>query len=326
MEKQRAVFPGYDTPGLSYRLKTDIVRGRRGRLDYGCLCKLFPQERRRNAYRPDRSFSGKLDYSTRGGLQNDGPRGAEMLESIPHAAARSERKHVSSSACKCDRYIWPQDEDQITFQAYCSAVCWLSRSPLETRFRGLFQTMTSGTIGKEQLQTLLQNLYPREDPKTIQELATLYLSEVDKRNQGCIDEEQFATWMKSFPHHMLTSVMHFPIIPSKITLLEELQPSFPTAAVAFKDRSGMDAKQLVTVAAEMSLKRRDWKRLANNLGLVEKDCFRLEQEHLDVKSQILAMLQIWLRTCRETPLPLLKAALRLSGNTDICNEVFSLNF
>ncbi|XP_044877824.1 uncharacterized protein LOC123373101 isoform X2 [Mauremys mutica] len=218
------------------------------------------------------------------------------------------------------------DEDQITFQAYCSAVCWLSRSPLETRFRGLFQTMTSGTIGKEQLQTLLQNLYPREDPKTIQELATLYLSEVDKRNQGCIDEEQFATWMKSFPHHMLTSVMHFPIIPSKITLLEELQPSFPTAAVAFKDRSGMDAKQLVTVAAEMSLKRRDWKRLANNLGLVEKDCFRLEQEHLDVKSQILAMLQIWLRTCRETPLPLLKAALRLSGNTDICNEVFSLNF
>ncbi|XP_044877825.1 uncharacterized protein LOC123373101 isoform X3 [Mauremys mutica] len=299
MEKQRAVFPGYDTPGLSYRLKTDIVRGRRGRLDYGCLCKLFPQERRRNAYRPDRSFSGKLDYSTRGGLQNDGPRGAEMLESIPHAAARSERKHVSSSACKCDRYIWPQ---------------------------GLFQTMTSGTIGKEQLQTLLQNLYPREDPKTIQELATLYLSEVDKRNQGCIDEEQFATWMKSFPHHMLTSVMHFPIIPSKITLLEELQPSFPTAAVAFKDRSGMDAKQLVTVAAEMSLKRRDWKRLANNLGLVEKDCFRLEQEHLDVKSQILAMLQIWLRTCRETPLPLLKAALRLSGNTDICNEVFSLNF
>ncbi|XP_044877826.1 uncharacterized protein LOC123373101 isoform X4 [Mauremys mutica] len=278
MEKQRAVFPGYDTPGLSYRLKTDIVRGRRGRLDYGCLCKLFPQERRRNAYRPDRSFSGKLDYSTRGGLQNDGPRGAEMLESIPHAAARSERKHVSSSACKCDRYIWPQDEDQITFQAYCSAVCWLSRSPLETRFR------------------------------------------------GCIDEEQFATWMKSFPHHMLTSVMHFPIIPSKITLLEELQPSFPTAAVAFKDRSGMDAKQLVTVAAEMSLKRRDWKRLANNLGLVEKDCFRLEQEHLDVKSQILAMLQIWLRTCRETPLPLLKAALRLSGNTDICNEVFSLNF
>ncbi|XP_053888461.1 uncharacterized protein LOC128839457 [Malaclemys terrapin pileata] len=218
------------------------------------------------------------------------------------------------------------DEDRITFQTYCNAVCWLSKSPLETRLKGLFQTITSGTIGKEQLQSLLQNLYPREDPKTIQELGTLYLSEVDKSNQGYIDEDQFVAWMQTLPQHMLTSVMHFPIIPSNITLLKELQPSFPTAAVDFKDRSGLDDKQLLRVAVEMSLKRRDWKLLANNLGLVEKDCSCLERERLDVKTQILAMLQIWLRTCQEAPLPLLQTALRLSGNTDICNEVFSLNF
>ncbi|CAM2114771.1 unnamed protein product [Caretta caretta] len=142
------------------------------------------------------------------------------------------------------------------------------------------QTITSGTIGKDQLLTLLQNLYPREDPKTIHELATLYLSEVDKSNQ----------------------------------------------AVDFKDRSGLDDKQLLRVAVEMSLKHRDWKLLANNLGLLEKDCSCLERKRLDVKSQILATLQIWLKTCREAPLPLLQAALRHSGNTDICNVVFSLNF
>ncbi|KAG6930273.1 hypothetical protein G0U57_004105, partial [Chelydra serpentina] len=191
---------------------------------------------------------------------------------------------------------------------------------------GLFQAITSGTIGKEQLQTLLQNLYPREDPKTIHELATLYLSEVDKSNQGYIDEDQFVAWMRTLPQHMLTSVLHFPIIPSNITPLKELQPSFPTATVDFKDRSVLDEKQLLRVAVEISLKRRDWKLLANHLGLVEKDYSCLEHEHLDVKSQILAMLQIWLKTCREAPLPLLQAALRHSGNTDICNEVFSLNF
>ncbi|CAM4681317.1 unnamed protein product [Lepidochelys kempii] len=190
----------------------------------------------------------------------------------------------------------------------------------------LFQTITSGTIGKDQLLTLLQNLYPREDPKTIHELATLYLSEMDKSNQGYIDEDQFVAWMRTLPQHMLSSAMHFPIIPSNIALLKDSQPSFPPAAVDFKDRSGLDDKQLLRVAVEMSLKHRDWKLLANNLGLLDKDCSCLERQHLDVKSQILATLQIWLKTCREAPLPLLQAALRHSGNTDICNEVFSLNF
>ncbi|XP_067409555.1 uncharacterized protein [Emydura macquarii macquarii] len=217
------------------------------------------------------------------------------------------------------------DEDRITFQSYCSAVSWLSKSLLETRLKGLFQTITSGTLGKEQLQTLLHELYPRDDPKTIDEHATLYSSEVDKSNQGYIDEDQFVAWVRTLPQHTLTSVMHFPIIPANITL-KELQPPFPTASVSFKDRSGLEARQLLRVAMELSTRRRDWKLLANSLGFVEKECARLEREHWDAKSQILAMLQIWQKTCRGAPLPLLQAALRGSGNADICSEVFSLNF
>ncbi|XP_077201530.1 uncharacterized protein LOC143841291 isoform X2 [Paroedura picta] len=41
---------------------------------------------------------------------------------------------------------------------------------------------------------------------------------------------------------------------------------------------------------------------------------------------ILKMLQIWHQTCQEAPLPLLQAALRDSGNADVCNKVFHLSF
>ncbi|KYO35089.1 uncharacterized protein LOC109283970 [Alligator mississippiensis] len=218
------------------------------------------------------------------------------------------------------------EKDQITFQSYCNAVSWLSKSPLEAKLRGLYQILTSGTISKEQLRSLMHNLYPREGPQTTDELATLFLNEVDKSNRGYIDEDQFLAWVKTLPQQTLMSVLHFPIIPSNITHLKEQEPSFPSTAVHFKDRSHLCDRQLLQVATEMSSKRRDWRLLANSLGFLEKDCSRLEHEHSEVKSQILALLQIWQKMSQEAPLPVLQTALRQSGNADICNEVFSLNF
>ncbi|KAJ6657115.1 hypothetical protein lerEdw1_002861 [Lerista edwardsae] len=242
------------------------------------------------------------------------------------------------------------NDDRITFQTYCNAVSWLSKSSSEIKLKGylehsvsvlqigyqmtgeemlwvggLYQTLSSGTINKNQLQDLLHNLYPMESLSAINALAVLFLKEVDKGNQGYISEEMFVAWVQAFPQEMVESILKFPIIPPNLILIEP-PTSYMSTVVDEQDKQGLDDQQLLMVATEISTRKRDWKLLAHKLGISEKDCFHSEHQNLEMKNQILKMLQIWHRTCPEAPLPVLQTALRQSGNVDICNKVFHLSF
>ncbi|XP_060092358.1 uncharacterized protein LOC132569934 isoform X3 [Heteronotia binoei] len=169
------------------------------------------------------------------------------------------------------------DDDRITFQTYCNAVSWLSKSSLETKLRGY------------------------------------------------ISEDMFVAWVQTLPQETVQSILNFPIIHPNLTLSKS-QISYPGIAVEAEDKQGLNNRQLSQVATEVSAKKRNWKLLARKLGISEQECFQLEHEHLESKDQILKMLQIWHQVCQEAPLPLLQAALRESGNADVCNKVFHLSF
>ncbi|XP_060124932.1 uncharacterized protein LOC132591255 isoform X2 [Zootoca vivipara] len=201
------------------------------------------------------------------------------------------------------------DDDQLTFQTYCNAVSWLSKSSLETKVKGLYQTLFSGIIGKEQIRDLLHDLYPMQSCSAVDELSANFLKEVDKDNQ----------------EEIVKSTLDFPIIPPNLTQIEH-PTSYLSITADIQDKEGLNDLQLVKVATEIATRKRNWGLLASKLGIIEKDNFRLGNEHGKTKDQILKMLLSWHRACQGAPLPILQAALRDSGNVDICNEVFHLSF
>ncbi|MEE6514433.1 hypothetical protein FKM82_022540 [Ascaphus truei] len=76
----------------------------------------------------------------------------------------------------------------------------------------------------------------------------------------------------------------------------------------------------------MAKRKRDWRLLANNLGFLEKDCIFFEA-HPVAKDQILDMLLLWRNAfANQTQSQSLQEALKRTGNADIVNEIFSLNF
>ncbi|KAM4706489.1 uncharacterized protein O3C94_005249 [Discoglossus pictus] len=218
------------------------------------------------------------------------------------------------------------DED-ITFQSYCSAVSWLSRAPLEYKLRGLFQTLTSSVLTEETLQILLRNLYPTENTKFITELSQLLLSEIDEKHKGAIDEDHFVTWVQTMPKAQVESVLHFPIIPPDSESSSKMSQPSVIKAAALDDKWRLRDDQIQNVAMVMAKRKRDWRHLANNLGFLEKDCVFFEKAHPNVKDQILDMLQIWRHSLgSNAQSQTLQDALKRSGNADIANEIFSLGF
>ncbi|XP_066567595.1 uncharacterized protein LOC136755100 isoform X2 [Amia ocellicauda] len=215
----------------------------------------------------------------------------------------------------------------LTFQTYCSAVNWLSDSTVETKLRGLYQAMSCCVpLDKEALDRLLTELYPQDAPGDIRQLSGLILREVDTKNQGFIDEDQFTVWLRRLLPETLTSSLHFPALPSKIAVAHE-QHRPQRGPIQTEDTTNVTENQLQLTAAEMSRRRRDWRLLANRLGFLEKDCQAFERKHPETENQVLEMLLQWHRRARRTGAAReLGEALRASGNTDIDNQVFQLAF
>lgn len=221
----------------------------------------------------------------------------------------------------------PVTEDGlVTFQTYCSAVYWLSNSSIETKLGGLYQTLACSSLNKDSLERLLQALYPKESQGGVNQLSSLLMWEMDTKNQGFIDEDQFIAWMKKLPQETLTALLHFSVIPHKLTAASAPQIPQRDLTTAQDSRKVTD-NQLLKIAVEMSRQRRDWKLLANSLGFLETDSQTFERKHLEVQNQIVEMLQVWRSAAgQQDPVHVLQTALRDSGNTDINNEVFHLSF
>ncbi|XP_063795908.1 uncharacterized protein LOC134957703 [Pseudophryne corroboree] len=221
----------------------------------------------------------------------------------------------------------PVSEDEvITFQTYCSAVSWLSKAPKESKLRGLYQTLTTSELTKESLHILLYHLYPNEESKVISDLCHLLLLEIDKDNKGAIDEDQFVTWVNNMPHMQVSSILNFSLLPPNMTSASETVTSISTSS-DLDNSWGIRDNQLQQVALLMAKRKRDWRLLANHLGLLEKDCMFFEQNHSDTRDKILDMLQVWRNAHgKQAQSQMLQNALKQTRNTDIANETFNLNF
>ncbi|XP_038648987.1 uncharacterized protein LOC119963772 [Scyliorhinus canicula] len=219
-------------------------------------------------------------------------------------------------------------DDLVTFQTFCSAASWLSKANVETKLRGLYQTLTfNSPLNQGTLQLLLQDVYPSDTSESISQLSQLLLREIDSKHQGYIDEDQFVTWIWKLPQDAVKSILDFPIIPQGVIAASKDQPSSSVKVAAPQETSAVTDAQLFRIASEMSAQKRDWKLLANHLGFLEKDSHAFEGRHSEVNQQISEMLQAWQR--KEGPLTeasALQSALQASGNTDISNEVFQLSF
>lgn len=243
-----------------------------------------------------------------------------MLDPDPNGNVKRSRFVTKDEFGKKLRQQIPNVRDEvITFQAYCSAVSWLSNAPQESKIRGLFQTFTSNALTKESLKILLSHLYPREESTAMDDLCRLLLLEIDKENKGAIDEDQFVSWVHNLPKEQVTSILHFPILPE-----EEL--SVPTN-IDLEDKWRIRDDQLRQVASLMENRKRDWRLLANHLGFLEKDCTFFEKNYAEIRDKVLDMLQVW-RNARgeQAQAQTLQKALRTTSNSDIANEIFNLNF
>ncbi|XP_053155623.1 uncharacterized protein LOC128346393 isoform X5 [Hemicordylus capensis] len=256
----------------------------------------------------------------------DNTRGTKMLELLPYAGAKREGELASDATPAADQESFGPE--------------------------GLCQTVISGVLHKEQIQGLLSDLYPLENSSAITELSFCFLKEVDKSNQGFISEDMFMAWVQHLPRDIVESILKFPIIPPSLSD-SKVPVSYMNIAEDDQDKQGLDDRQVFRVATELSRRKRNWKLLASKLGILEKNCSHLEHQNLEMKNQhsrwhaqsfqaishpgtdhlellsfskILNMLQMWHRACQEAPLPTLQAALRESGNADICHEVFHLSF
>ncbi|XP_075706061.1 uncharacterized protein LOC142740402 [Rhinoderma darwinii] len=215
----------------------------------------------------------------------------------------------------------------ITFQAYCSAVSWLSYAPQESKIRGFFQTLTSNELTKESLQILLTYLYPSEESKVINDLCHFLLLEIDKENKGAINEDQFVSWVHNMPHEQVMSTLHFPILPLDVTSLSERELSTVPTKIDLEDKWRIRDDQLQQVALLMDKRKRDWRLLANNLGFLERDCRFFDQNHSEMRDKIIDMLQVWRNAFgKKEQTQTLQNALKQTNNADIANEIFNLNF
>ncbi|XP_069601798.1 uncharacterized protein [Ranitomeya imitator] len=217
------------------------------------------------------------------------------------------------------------NDEVITFQAYCSAVSWLSNAPQESKIRGFFQILTTNTLTKKSLKVLLSNLYPSEQSKVIDDLSQLLLLEIDKESKGAIDEDQFVSWVHNMTHEEVMSILHLPILPLDVTFAPESELPSNSTNIDLEDKWRIRDDQLQQVASLMEKRKRDWRLLANNLGFLEKDCMFFEQNHAEVRDKILDMLQVW-RNALGKQTQTLQEALKQTNNTDIANEIFTLNF
>ncbi|GCB80315.1 hypothetical protein scyTo_0018071 [Scyliorhinus torazame] len=76
-------------------------------------------------------------------------------------------------------------DDLVTFQTFCSAVSWLSKANVETKLRGLYQTLTfTSPLNEGTFQLLLQDVYPSDTSQSISQLSQLLLREIDSKDQG----------------------------------------------------------------------------------------------------------------------------------------------
>ncbi|KAM3938433.1 uncharacterized protein RB166_013464 [Leptodactylus fuscus] len=219
------------------------------------------------------------------------------------------------------------NNEVITFQAYCSAVSWLSNAPQDSKIRGFFQTLTLSTLTKESLKILLSNLYPGEETKIIDDLCHLLLFKIDKENSGVINEDQFMSWIHKMPQKQITSILNFPILPLDVSSAPERElPSVPIN-IDLEDKWRIRDDQLEQVASLMEKRKRDWRLLANNLGFLETDYMFFEQNHSEMKNKILDMLQVWRNAHgKQAQAQSLQRALKQTNNADIANEIFNLNF
>ncbi|KAM4053892.1 uncharacterized protein ACNLHF_006418 [Anomaloglossus baeobatrachus] len=251
-----------------------------------------------------------------------------MLDPDPNGNVKKSCFSTKDEICKklCQQIPTLNDE-VITFQAYCSAVSWISNAPQESKIRGFFQTLTSKTLTKESLKILLSNLYPSEQAKVIDDLSQLLLLEIDKENKGAIDEDQFVSWVYNMPHEKVMSILLFPILPLDVTSAPERELPSVSTNIDLEDKWRIRDDQLQQVASLMEKRKRDWRLLANNLGFLEKDCIFFEQNHSEVRDKILDMLQVWRNALgKQTQAQTLQKALKQTNNADIANEIFNLNF
>ncbi|XP_039613969.1 uncharacterized protein LOC120532151 [Polypterus senegalus] len=219
-----------------------------------------------------------------------------------------------------------RNDGLLTFQTYCSAVSWLSNSTTEVKLQGLYRILTSSSLSREMLENILQILYPHESLEETQQLCNLIMQEIDTKKQGYIDEDQFMTWMNKLRWGTLKNVLHFPVIPHEVAEENELKTPQQVTAV-IQDHRKITDQQLYKIATEIARNRRDWRLLANHLGFLEKDSKQFENKHAELQPQILEMLQVWRNKSGNQDLRrILQAALKDSGNADIYNNVFQLNF
>ncbi|CAH2292502.1 PREDICTED: uncharacterized protein LOC108712236 [Pelobates cultripes] len=192
---------------------------------------------------------------------------------------------------------------------------------------GLYQTLTSSTLTTETMQSLLRHVYPKETPEKIAGLSRLVISEMDDADKGFIDEDQFVSWIQAMPQTSIASILSFPVIPPDLESSHtQSSPSVPTASV-LAERGRVRDDQLHNVATLMVKRKRDWKMLANRIGFLEKDSRFFEQAHPEVKDQILDLLLVWRNAAGEQgQSQTLQDALKHTGNADIANEIFSLEF
>ncbi|XP_012810339.1 uncharacterized protein LOC101730712 isoform X2 [Xenopus tropicalis] len=220
------------------------------------------------------------------------------------------------------------NNEVITFQTYCSAVSWLAKAPQESKLRGLWHVLTSKELKMGDIKNLLHHLYPNKDPKVIEEICHLLLSEIDKSKKGVIDEAQFVSWIRNLPKEHVTSVLDFRIISPKFQSSRDLDLSSVSPIYIAVDEDGrLRDDQLHQVSTALVKAKRDWRLLANKLGFLEKDCIFFERTHHETKDQILDMLQMWRNTLsRPDQSQILQDVLKKTGNADIANEIFKLNF
>ncbi|XP_078576538.1 uncharacterized protein LOC144862123 [Branchiostoma floridae x Branchiostoma japonicum] len=218
----------------------------------------------------------------------------------------------------------PRDENGgITFQTYCNAAKWMSIAEVEDKLRGVFKLLNRGKpVDRNIMKRILSKLYEEESEETITRLADIFVTQIDAKQQGEVDEDQFIEWVKTMPFETVNALLEFSIIPP------ELQDTRTSASQA-TSRASVD--ELAVPVSEETLQQvaskvhnRDWVLFANKLGFTQNDLTGISKKvGKNVYQQVLEMLHTWQRresdaaTCR-----VLDTALRDGDFIDVANDIF----